>query len=98
MPHVQSLPCVHAPGNERRAPEPPSNRCASGWDGADQETAEILQGLIRNIEYSSQADVAYDTALEHAVGGGFGYFRICTDYAAEDMFEQDICMSGSPTL
>lgn len=61
-------------------------------DGADQETAEILQGLIRNIEYSSQADVAYDTALEHAVGGGFGYFRICTDYAAEDMFEQDICI------
>lgn len=61
-------------------------------DGADQETAEILNGLIRNIEYTSGADVAYDTALEHAVGGGFGYFRICTDYAAEDVFEQDICI------
>jgi hypothetical protein len=46
-------------------------------DGADQETAEILNGLIRNIEYSSNADVAYDTALDHAVSGGFGYFRIC---------------------
>jgi hypothetical protein len=61
-------------------------------DGADQETAEILNGLIRNIEYSSNADVAYDTALDHAVSGGFGYFRIATDYAAEDMFEQDICI------
>lgn len=61
-------------------------------DGADQETAEILNGLIRNIEYTSGADVAYDTAIEHAVGGGFGYFRICTDYAAEDVFEQDICI------
>lgn len=61
-------------------------------DGADQETAEILNGLIRNIEYTSGADVAYDTALEHAVGGGFGYFRICTDYAAGDVFEQDICI------
>ena len=61
-------------------------------DGADQETAEILNGLIRNIEYSSNADVAYDTALDHAVSGGFGYFRISTDYAAEDMFEQDICI------
>lgn len=61
-------------------------------DGADQETAEILNGLIRNIEYSSNADVAYDTALDHAVSGGFGYFRICTDYASEDVFEQDICI------
>lgn len=61
-------------------------------DGADQETAEILNGLIRNIEYTSNADVAYDTALDHAVTGGFGYFRICTDYAADDVFEQDICI------
>jgi hypothetical protein len=59
-------------------------------DGADQETAEILNGLTRNIEYSSNADVAYDTALDHAVTGGFGYFRINTDYASDDSFDQDI--------
>jgi hypothetical protein len=33
---------------------------------ADPETAEILNGIIRNIEQSSNAEVAYDTALEHA--------------------------------
>lgn len=58
--------------------------------GATRETAEILNGLIRNIEYTSSADVAYDTALDHAVTGGFGYFRINTDYACDDEFEQDI--------
>lgn len=83
----------------------PAIRCHPVADGADPRTAEILNGLIRNIEYSSNADVAYDTALDHAVTGGFGYFRISTEYAAEDVFEQDIrierianplCVYGDP--
>lgn len=59
-------------------------------DGADQATAKVLDGLVRNIEYSSNADVAYDNALENAVTGGFGYFRIVTEYASDDTFDQDI--------
>lgn len=58
--------------------------------GATRETAEILNGLIRNIEYTSSADVAYDTGLDHAVTGGFGYFKIATEYSCDDAFEQDI--------
>lgn len=57
---------------------------------ADPETAEIFNGLIRNIEQSSNAEVAYDTALEHAVAGGFGYYRINTAYSSDDTFDQDI--------
>lgn len=59
-------------------------------DGADQATAKILDGLARNIQYTSNADVAYDNALDNAVTGGFGYFRISTDYADDDTFDQDI--------
>lgn len=59
-------------------------------DGADQETAKIYDGLVRNIEYTSNADVAYDNALDNAVTGGFGYFRVCTEYADDDVFEQDL--------
>ncbi|MHB1099380.1 MAG: portal protein [Burkholderiales bacterium] len=59
-------------------------------DYADPETAEILSGLIRNIEYSSQASNAYDMALESAVTCGMGFFRICTDYSGDDEFTQDI--------
>ena len=60
--------------------------------GADVKTAGIYNGLIRNIEQSSNADVAYDTALESAVYGGVGYFRIKTDYACDDTFDLDICI------
>ena len=31
--------------------------------GADVKKAEIVQGMIRHIEYSSNADIAYDTAV-----------------------------------
>lgn len=57
---------------------------------ADPETAKLYDGLIRNIQYVSNADVAYDTAIESAVSGGFGYFRIGMDYSHDDSFDLDI--------
>lgn len=59
-------------------------------DSGDPETADIMSGLIRNIEVSSNADVAYDTAIECAVGGGFGYWRINLEYSCDDTFDKDI--------
>lgn len=59
-------------------------------DQADPETAEILQGIMRHIEVSSDADVAYDTAAEHAATFGFGYLRVITDYVDERSFDQEI--------
>lgn len=61
-------------------------------DTADPEVAEILNGLIRNIEQTSDAEVAYDTALECAATSGLGYFKINTRYAHDDTFDQDICV------
>jgi hypothetical protein len=57
---------------------------------ADPATAQVLSGLIRQIERSSDAEVAYDTALDFAVTCGFGYFRINTRYASDDSFDQDL--------
>lgn len=57
---------------------------------ADPETADVINGLIRNIEVTSNADVAYDTAVENAVTGGFGYWRVETDYAYDDVFDLDL--------
>lgn len=57
---------------------------------ADTDTADILTGIIRNIEASSDADIAYDTAVEQAVTGGFGYWRIVTDYALNAFDEDDL--------
>jgi hypothetical protein len=58
--------------------------------GADPDTADVINGLIRNIEYTSNADTAYDTAVECAVSGGFGYVRVGLDYAYHDSFDMDL--------
>lgn len=63
----------------------------SGVDSqADPKTAEILSGVIRHIERNSDADVAYDTAIEWAVYGGFGYWTVDADYASDDGLEQEL--------
>ena len=59
-------------------------------DKADQDTAEVLQGLIKHIEYNSNADMAYDTAFESAVTTGRGFFRVVTDYCNPMSFDQEI--------
>ena len=59
-------------------------------DYADEDTAEIFTGIIRHIEDQSEALVAYTTAGEHAIDGGFGWFRIITDYTDDMSFSQDI--------
>lgn len=59
-------------------------------DLADPATADVLSGLVRNIESISNADVAYDTASEQAVSSGFGYWRVKVDYAFDDSFDLDI--------
>lgn len=58
--------------------------------GSDPDTAEIIAGLIRNIEYASDSDIAYDTAMRDSVSSGRGYFKINTRYATDDTFDQDI--------
>jgi hypothetical protein len=68
----------------------PSVRVVPVDSGADRKTAEILNGIIRHIEANSSADTAYDTAAEHAVDAGLGYWRVITDYASDDSFDQDI--------
>jgi hypothetical protein len=68
----------------------PSIKVHPNDDRADPETAEVINGLIRNIEQTSKADLAYDTAIDCAASGGFGYFRIGMDYADDDTFDMDI--------
>ena len=59
-------------------------------DNADVEVADIFNGMIRHIEYISDADVAYDTACENQVSYGEGYIRLLTEYCEDNTFDQDI--------
>lgn len=78
---------VKAVVNDQRQKRPGIRVHPAGGD-ASKEVAEIIQGMIRGIEYDSQAEAAYDTAFEHAVVGGRGYWRICSDFERPDSFNQ----------
>jgi hypothetical protein len=68
----------------------PGAKCIPVDDNADVEVAEVFNGLIRHIEYMSDADVAYDTACENQVAYGEGYIRLLTEYCEDNSFDQDI--------
>lgn len=74
--------------NEMRQNRPQGK--VRGTEEGDAGLAEIMQGLCRNIESVSNADQAYDIGYDFAVKGGFGAWRICTDYLNDEDFEQDI--------
>lgn len=62
----------------------PAINVAPKGGGADSVHAEIMQGLIRNIEWESRADSAYDTAAQFSVEASIGYLRVDHDYEKED--------------
>ena len=68
----------------------PSGKVIPVDDQADIEVAEVLNGVVRHIEYMSDADVVYDTACDNQVTYGEGYFRILTEYCDETSFDQDL--------
>jgi len=74
--------------NEMRQSRPQAK--IRGVEESDRALAELMQGIIRNIESVSNAEQAYDIGFDFAVKGGFGFWRICTDYAKDDDFELDI--------
>lgn len=74
--------------NEQRQ-QKPSTQVNPVGDGSDDDTAEIIQGVIRHIEVLSDAEIAYDTAFDHLVTGGFGHWRYNTEYLPGS-FDQEI--------
>lgn len=59
-------------------------------NGANDQTAELHQDLIRTEEYESQAQAAYITAAEAAISGSYGFFKIRREYISDDSFAQRI--------
>ncbi|SFF76863.1 portal protein [Methylobacterium sp. yr596] len=59
-------------------------------DGATYDAAKIFEGVVRHIEYRSNAVEAYEAASRHQIYGGWGYWRILTEYVDHDSFDQDI--------
>ena len=80
---------VHQVTNDQRQNRP-AGKVIPADDKADIEVAAIFEGIVRHIEYLSDADVAYDTACDNQVTYGEGYIRLLTEYCNENSFDQDI--------
>lgn len=59
-------------------------------DGADIDTAATAQGLIRHIEYRSNASIAYDLGVKNAIDIGWGYWRIRSEYIGPKSRDQEL--------
>jgi hypothetical protein len=77
--------------NDMRANRP-QGKVRAVEDG-DKDTADVLEGLIRNIWNVSDADTVIDYAAGYQVGGGMGAWRVETKYSDDTVFEQDIAIS-----
>lgn len=75
--------------NDARQNKPAVKIRAVGGD-ASAQSAKIYDGVVRHIEYISNAQAAYDTATTFQVYTGIGYWRVVTDYAGDDTFDQEI--------
>jgi hypothetical protein len=70
--------------------QPPSITINPVGNGADVDTAEIIQGCVRHIEVNSDAQVVYEKTHEGMVRTGFHSCRLLSDYTDDDSDEQDI--------
>jgi hypothetical protein len=65
-------------------------------NGGTKEVAQLREALIRSIFKNSNADLARDEALKYQVIGGVGYYALEIDYAADDVFDQEIKLKHIP--
>lgn len=82
---------IHQVENDVRMNTPTIQVIPDG-NGSDKKTAEIFQGLIKGIEYKSNADAAYDTAVSFAIRSSIGFLRVDHKYIDEESFEQELCI------
>jgi hypothetical protein len=68
----------------------PAVRVVAADSAASDEVAEIYAGLIKQIEYKSDAATIYEGAAESAAACSIGHWRIRADYADGMTFDQEI--------
>ncbi len=69
---------------------PPAIKAIPAGGEATAELAEIYSGLLRQIQYRSNATHVFANAVYYAVACGIGHFRLTTEYADDDAFDQEI--------
>jgi len=78
--------------NDMRANRP-QGKVRAVEDG-DKPTANVIEGLCRNIWNVADGDTVIDSQAEYQVGGGMGAWRVTLDYADGEVFDQRIGLEG----
>lgn len=65
---------------------------------ASEDTAEVLQGLVRNIQNISMASDVYNAGARGMVNSGIDGWRVVQKYVSDDSFEQDLIIEHIPSF
>lgn len=65
-------------------------------NGASKEAADVWDGVVRQIEYTSNFQAILDKATRSQVEGGVGYWRVITEYESDKSFDQVIKLAPIP--
>lgn len=78
--------------NDMRANRPQGK--VRGTEDNDKDTAEVIEGLCRNISNVSDFESITDNAATYQVCGGYAAWRIETEYSHDTAFDQDVVIRG----
>ncbi len=88
-------PAVDQVENQARS-NPPGPESYPVGAGADKDGADILDGLIREYEYRSDATNVRLTGLRYAIAGGSGAYELATEYRQGRTMEQCLTLKEIP--
>jgi hypothetical protein len=95
---AENRPCLHInllpqfirqiTGDIRQAK--PAIKVGAKNENGSKDTADVLAGQIRHIERRSETGNPYFTAVDSQVTCGIGHWRVDTEYADEESFDQEL--------
>lgn len=64
--------------------------------GADKDTAELYEGMVRSIENMSDASGIYRNSCRRVIRRGFDAWLVRNKYTDDFCFDQDLCVEAIP--
>ena len=68
----------------------PSIRVTPADAAANGQTAQVIEGIVRQIERASAANRVYTQAIENSAVAGMGHFRLIEQYAEGDTTDREL--------
>ena len=95
---AQQRPCLtinripefvaHSVNNMRQ--QRPEIKVIPTTEGADENLAEVEEGLLRHIQTNSDADTSYDESFKDMCIGGLGWMRVVDDWASPESLDKEL--------